>query len=279
MKKFSERIGIVSQPGTIQMDGMSDPLRNSLWNLLLRFYDYKQLRTLLIFLTEHYFKKPTDEVPYRGFDCKELLKKSFFGMQWYEVYDLVEFIVKKFRFTKNHATEAEKQRFIANCNFILERELSGYRFISEILTPISSEEEVVEISEAIERSSVNNLFGAREHLKTALSLLGKKPQPDYRNSIKESISAVESIVKQITGSQSSGLSHALNKLSEHSEIHGALKSAFNKLYGYTSDEDGIRHAILDAPNIGFDEAKFMVVSCSAFVNFLISKAENAGLLK
>ena len=73
--------------------------------------------------------------------------------------------------------------------------------------------------------------------------------------------------------------NALGKLSEHSEIHGALKSAFNKLYGYTSDESGIRHAILDDPNIGFDEAKFMVVSCSAFVNFLISKAEKAALLK
>ncbi len=279
MKKFSERIGILSQPDTIQMDGMSEALRNSLWNLLLKFYDYKQVRKLYLFLTEHFFKKPIDEVPFEGGKCSRLLKSAFFKMEWYEVYDLIEFIVKYFRVTKDFATETEKKKFIDSCNFILERELSGYRFISEILTPISSKGEILEISEAIEKSSIRNLFGAAEHLKTALNLLGKKPEPDYRNSIKESISAVESIVKQITGSQSSGLSNALGKLSEHSEIHGALKSAFNKLYGYTSDESGIRHAILDDPNIGFDEAKFMVVSCSAFVNFLISKAEKAALLK
>jgi len=52
-----------------------------------------------------------------------------------------------------------------------------------------------------------------------------------------------------------------------------------KLYGYTSDEDGIRHAILNDPELGFAEAKFMVVSCSAFVNYLIAKGEAGGLLK
>ena len=60
-------------------------------------------------------------------------------------------------------------------------------------------------------------------------------------------------------------------------IHGALKAAFVKLYGYTSDADGIRHAILDEPNVDFDEAKYMVVVCSAFVNYLASKANTAKL--
>ncbi len=40
-----------------------------------------------------------------------------------------------------------------------------------------------------------------------------------------------------------------------------------KLYGYSSDEDGIRHAILEEKEIGFDEAKFMLVACSGFVNY------------
>ena len=34
-------------------------------------------------------------------------------------------------------------------------------------------------------------------------------------------------------------------------IHGAMKTAFEKLYGYTSDSDGIRHGgIDDIVNIG-----------------------------
>ena len=29
------------------------------------------------------------------------------------------------------------------------------------------------------------------------------------------------------------------------KIHGALKSAFSSLYGYTSDSGGIRHSLLE----------------------------------
>jgi hypothetical protein len=36
--------------------------------------------------------------------------------------------------------------------------------------------------------------------------------------------------------------------------------------------------ILDEPTVGYDEAKFMLVSCAAFAHFLTSKAEAAGLL-
>ena len=157
--------------------------------------------------------------------------------------------------------------------------MSGYRFISGILSPITSKEEVSEIIKAVEQSSISGLIGVEKHLKTALALFGQKPTPDYRNSIKEAISAVESVSKQISGSDSRGLSGASKALNDHTEIHGSLRAAFEKLYGYSSNEEGIRHAILDEPNVGFDEAKFMIVSCSAFTNFLISKAEKAGLLK
>ena len=49
-----------------------------------------------------------------------------------------------------------------------------------------------------------------------------------------------------------------------------MKAAFEKLYGYTSDASGVRHAgKLGGPDSTFEEAKFMLVSCSAFVNYLI----------
>jgi hypothetical protein len=49
------------------------------------------------------------------------------------------------------------------------------------------------------------------------------------------------------------------------------------MYGYTSDAQGIRHALMDEPNLSFEDAKFMLVSCSAFVNYLIAKAAKAGI--
>ncbi|MGI6085628.1 MAG: hypothetical protein ACOYIF_09305 [Acetivibrionales bacterium] len=53
------------------------------------------------------------------------------------------------------------------------------------------------------------------------------------------------------------------------EIHPAMKTAFEKLYGYPSDASGIRHSgQLGGSDSTFEEAKFMIVACSAFINYL-----------
>ena len=107
--------------------------------------------------------------------------------------------------------------------------------------------------------------------------MANRKSPDYRNSIKEAISAVEAICNLITGEKRATLGQALKRIEEKVSLHPALKNAFSNLYGYTSDAEGIRHALLDEPNLGFEEAKFMLVSCSAFINYLISKASKAGI--
>ena len=60
-----------------------------------------------------------------------------------------------------------------------------------------------------------------------------------------------------------------------------MKLAFVKLYGFTSDEKGIRHPLLDLPAANVDEtdALFMIGACAAFVSYLINKSRAAGLLK
>jgi hypothetical protein len=61
------------------------------------------------------------------------------------------------------------------------------------------------------------------------------------------------------------------------ELHPALKESFNKLYGYTSDADGIRHAMLEESSLSSEDAKYMLVACSGFINYLIVKAQKAGI--
>lgn len=64
---------------------------------------------------------------------------------------------------------------------------------------------------------------------------------------------------------------ALNKIEKTHELHPAFKKALSNLYGYTSDADGIRHALLDESNISYSDAKYMLVSCSAFINYVLGK--------
>ena len=49
------------------------------------------------------------------------------------------------------------------------------------------------------------------------------------------------------------------------------------MYGWTSDAEGIRHGLQDEPDLGFEDAKYMLVACSGFINYLLEKAKKAGL--
>jgi hypothetical protein len=131
--------------------------------------------------------------------------------------------------------------------------------------------------EAIESATQlpRSLRAVAQHLNTSLKLLGDRKTPDYRNSIKESISGVEAMCALITGQARSDLGAALKALEKGAGLHGALRSAFNSLYGFTSDSSGIRHALLEEPNLTFDDAKFMLVACSAFINYLKAMASTA----
>lgn len=155
-------------------------------------------------------------------------------------------------------------------NKVLETELSAYRFVARSLAPISSEQEKEAIERAISQTS-NAYSPASEHLKTGVALLARKPTPDYRNSIKESISAVESVCAVITAKPKATLGDALKLIDAQAPLHGALRSAFEKLYGYTSDAQGIRHALMEEATLEQEDAIFMLVACSAFVSYVIAK--------
>jgi len=279
MKLFSQRKGIKPVKSVIQVNFMDDDLRNDLWNALTAsywdninkywIYNSPDMEILIKKIWVDHFKQPLDTLENAWSKTYKKIRKIFYNYEWYEVYDFIEFIVYSYPY------KDDNQDFMDLCNSFLERELSAYRFIGGKITQITSEEEISEIEEALEISKP--LKAVNTHLKTALDLLADRKSPNYRNSIKESISAVEAICNLITKEKNTTLGQALKKIENKVSLHSALKSAFSSLYGYTSDADGIRHALLDEPNLYFEDAKFMLVSCSTFINYLIIKASKAGI--
>lgn len=151
---------------------------------------------------------------------------------------------------------------------------AAYRLVeSRTVVPIASPEEGQAIIGAVAAASESGQAGARAHL---LSASAKLSSGDYPGSIRESIHAVEAVARTLEPSAAS-LEPALLQLSKKGQIHGALKSAFASLYGYTSDERGIRHSLLDASAAAVDEidAVYMLGSCASFVTYLIGKAAAA----
>ena len=111
-------------------------------------------------------------------------------------------------------------------------------------------------------------------MQKALAHYGDLKNPDYENSIKESISAVEALCCIITGQKKATLGEAIKRLKDSGVyIHQSMVEAFSKLYGYTSNEPGIRHGSIDFTNAPAEDARYMLVSCSAFINYLIEKWE------
>jgi hypothetical protein len=277
--RFSERYGFSEFRQALQVDVVDEPLRNSLWNALqMTFWDNvyssdgyrglsvrgnEPLRALCRRLWMSYFKKPLDTLWDDWTNTRKELRDYFFHCEWYEVYDFLEFVA--------HGPREVDDEFCGKCNTFLEREASAYRFVSGEIVRIVAPEEIASIEDAL--SGPDDPI--KDHLHRSLELIADRSAADYRNSIKEAISAVEALVRDVTGEKAGTLGELLKKLEEH-QVHPALRAAFSKLYGYTSDADGIRHALTAESQATFDDAKFMLVACSAFVGYVRGRLKNGG---
>ena len=279
MPTFSQRKGIKPIKKVIQRESMDDDLRIGLWNALDIFWESASKATydghipsnspiwgLFRKLWEDFFKWPLDTLTSYWEKLHKTLREKYFKFEWNEVYDFIEFVEK-------NCQPAKREYFKRYCNRIMERELSAYRFVGNSIAEITSREEIAEIERAL--MPHDSLAPVTTHLETALKLLADKKSPDYRNSIKESISAVEAICEIITGNPNAPLGECLKNI--EIELQPALKEAFRKLYGYTSSSDGIRHAMSEEADLSLEDARFMLISCSAFVNYLKVKASKAGI--
>lgn len=264
---FSDRNGIKPENKAMQTKDLDVRTRTALVNMMHACFDlYKSraariVNSLMIELLANVY---VQEVDYRmRYDADRIMDEIVCETIREDNYDavltVIEYLVASFK------KDLPDGPFVEAFNGIFEQEYVGYRIIDSKIAPITNDNETKTIQEALTSpySEVN------QHLEKSLGFLSDRTNPDYANSIKESISAVERMCSLIIG-KSTTLGAALDKLEKAGlQIHPAMKSAFEKLYGYTSDGSGIRHSgQLGGANSSFEEAKFMLVSCCAFINYL-----------
>ena len=169
--------------------------------------------------------------------------------------------------------------FIEEIKSLLDKHASAYwldisqhpcKFVAR-----TSREEGEAIQQAIEIIHQGGMNGAVAHLRKAAKSINVG---EHADSIRESIHAVESVARTIDLDASKTLGPALSSLRKHRLLqHEALTKAFQQLYGYTCDEQGIRHALLDksAADVGLEEAIFMFGACASFAGYLTQKHRQA----
>lgn len=273
---FSEKYGYKPEK-PVQYEQISDVLRSRIWNLFyqneIRVNGLASKRLGQALSGEQPIEeKNVDrmnyliESPLEGDSAQEQLENGILDIfKWFEVYDFIEIYLS---FLEGN----ERTKIIKQYNEILGQEKSAYRIVAGEIVPIMNEVEI----QSIENAKTTRYLSVNQHIQKALTLYADKRTPDYENSVKESICAVEAVCCIITGmsGQQATLGSAIKKLKEKDiHIHGAMEKAFLALYGYASDEDGIRHGGIDFQNVPAEDAKYMLISCSAFVNYLIEKWE------
>ena len=284
MALFSERYGYIKPSEVLIRECMPEEIVNAinsaydiLQNVLFNLDRYNPsnecYKGMELFMWTRFLNKRRNDF-FRGLNHEVVVTKimSSADVPWHKKLDALELSVKWMSSVEDDYRGVEQIaiEFAKRINHEFERLNYAYRFIDKEIVELTNEQEIKAIEECL-LTSANNV---KMHLSNALELLAERPIGKYGNSIKESISAVEVVCRNKTGE--STLGRALDCLVKKGiVIPQTLKSAFNKLYDYTNDKDtGIRHALMDetgdcAPT--YAEALFMLVSCSAFINYLYAK--------
>ncbi len=264
---FSDRMGLKPINTTQQISDLDSRTRTQIINEITDIiqsdysFDYNDeyMQGLIKDVYKNVYQQEVDNTQhYNETFFLNCLKDSIRSEDYDSVLTLIEYICQ--RLPRIFPSQDPYKRL----NNLFEREYVGYRFVGGIITPITSDVEVYSVNQAIE----NVPDQVSIHLQKALELLADRVSPDYENSIKESITAVEAQCGMITGEKTLG--KALAKLEKNGvNIHPKLKDAFNMLYAFTCDGKGIRHAgNINTSDSTFAEAEFMMVACSAFINYL-----------
>ena len=273
---FSQAQGYEPLPRQLQLGELPYNARMSFWNA---FYitDRKERphygkvteawNQVLMDVHSSFFYEGLDEFDADDDEIYEIYKPYLLDTSFNKVFDLIVFMVRH---------PQCPNRFIARVLATFLRHPLAYVFDHKTGTiyPAATPEEGKAIVDAVHELDETGLSGARQHLIEASTLIN---QGHWANSIKESISAVESVAREIAPG-TRNLGSALNQLGHRGMFENAsLRNGLEKLYEYTNEEGGIRHARLneDASNVGQDEAVFMLGACASFASYLWRKGLGA----
>ena len=274
---FSQRYGYEPLPVPMQLEELSDDLRRELWNvtrkLLLSLRGSNALFTTrfeegTLFIERvlgKSLKKPEDEISTSYESAKNNFKNLILQGSFNEVLNLIEIMTNERRYDKelvNHISKLFETHAVA---YWLDKSNYPYKFF-----PRSNEAQGEAAREAIKTIRDCGMEGAETHLRDAAAHINAR---QFADSISDSIHAVESVARRIDP-KSNTLGAALKALEKKGLLtNGQLKTGFEKIYTYTNNEEGIRHAQVfkDSPDVGLDEAMFMFGACASFAAYLVNK--------
>ena len=275
---FSQAQGYEEIPAQLRLEELPREARTQIWNLFFAHISRFKKTVVPVWLDEiagpwHEILKakhcdfdhaPLDEWTPEFSEVERSLREDIESRPFNKVFDLIEFVLRHALCPPTFIKEMQ-DRFTA-CG--LAYTIDAKR--PPTILPAATPEEGDAVVEAIQTLRQAGLDGSVVHLRNASACI---KDGDWPGSVRESIHAVESVARQLDPKAPRLLKHALAALEQRGALHPSLEDAFSKLYGYTSNEQGIRHALLDRTDaqVGQDEAVFMLGACASFASYLWRK--------
>ena len=274
---FSQAHGYEQIPGLLKLEVLSREARTRIWNVLYkhierdRIYhpEYSWLRgnwaTVMRDLHADFHGRPIEKwQSYFDRNTSEL-QDQILRERFNHVFDLVTYVMRHKKTPKS---------FVADMHREFEKARLAYTIVDgpPTIVPATTNEEKEAFLDSTLTLKQTGMNTGVAHLRRASECFHNR---DWGGSIRESVNAVESVARQIASSSNKKqkLSQALAILEKRQDLHPALKGVFSKLYGFASDEPGIRHALQDRDEVavGKDEAIFMLGTCASAASFLARK--------
>ena len=274
---FSEAQGYEELPGALKLEELPSQARIRIWNLLdevIRrdtetdvafgeryFRPRSSWRKILQDLHRDHHVRPLDE--WHADPSARALQQDIQSLPLNQVFDLIQFVLHHSRCVSSLVPEMKRVFADSRLAYTIDEGPPP-----TILPAVTSEEGTM-LVESMQTLRHGGMEGSVSHLHKASACISLR---DWAGSIRESIHAVESVARRLDP-RASSLGKALKTLERDRALHPALGDGFDKLYGYTSDERGIRHALIEDTdaNVGMDEAVFMFGACASFASYLWRK--------
>lgn len=224
-----------------------------------------------------------------SWSCTEGLHATVMDGTWYQFYDCVEVVGEALveaepRYRTDDETselfsaprEYERYKYPAYrdaVNALFNKHNVSWRLNAHGNLETALPKDLSSRIEALEAKLTDEFAPARVHFAKARAyVLGTHKDPE--NSIKESISALESVCRVIYPKASS-LGKALGQMRSDSIAPARLITAFERFYEYANDEPGVRHGARHAPAAQLLDAELSLHLAVALIRYTIELKKNS----
>jgi hypothetical protein len=195
--------------------------------------------------------------------------------EWYRIFTFCERVYSRLltdQYSKLETIEMIKKYFSEEVNQLLMEENIDYNFVGgqfERRGRAQTQKNLKKMGTVLADSNLNEV---RKHYNKAIRFFNQTQEPDYNNSIKEALCALESAIEICTGKKASNnFNLAIKELEGNADdkIPTPIAQSMMKVFAFRGSGQGISHAAPDGFRVSDLEAELVLNTVAAFITYIV----------